>query len=92
MELAVRPEDLHAAAVALSTCAHRLDEAHDTFARAAAGAVPELGRRAVAAAGTATAHAQDAVATIADDVTQLARALRLLADLYDEVDRHAVGR
>ena len=91
MELAVKPEDLHAAAVALSACAHRLEEACEQFAGAAAREVPELGREAVAAAGTSAARAQQAVTTIADDVAQLARALKLLAVLYDEVDRRAVG-
>jgi hypothetical protein len=91
VELAVKPEDLHAAAVALSACAHRLEEACDAFAGAAAREVPELGREAVAAAGTSAARAQHAVTTIADDVAQLARALKLLAAFYGDVDRHAVG-
>ena len=91
MELTVTPADLHAAAVALSACAHRLDDAVDAFARAAAREVPSLGREAVEAAGTSAGRAQTAVGTIASDVEQLARALRVLAVLYAEVDSGAVG-
>ena len=92
MELAVTPEDLSAAAAALSACARRLDEARDAFARTAAREVPELGREAVAAAGESASRAQRAVTTIADDVDQLARALRVLAHVYAQVDRGAVRR
>jgi uncharacterized protein YukE len=91
VELTVTPADLHAASVALSACARRLDDALDGFARAAAREVPSLGREAVEAAGTSAARARSAVGTIASDVEQLARALRVLAALYAEVDRGAVG-
>ena len=90
VELAVTPEDLSAAAAALATCSQRIEQARDAFARAAARDVPELGREAVAAAGESAARARQAGSTIADDVDQLARALRLLAHLYAQVDRAAV--
>jgi uncharacterized protein YukE len=92
VELAVTPEDLSAAAAALAGCARRIEEARDAFARAAARDVPQLGREAVTAAGQSAARAQSAVTTIADDVDQLARALRVLAHLYAEVDRRAVHK
>jgi len=91
VELAVKPEDLHAAAVALSACARRLDEARSAFAGAAAREVPSLGREAVEAAATSASRAEQAVRTIGEDIDELARALRLLALLYDELDRGAVG-
>lgn len=92
MELAVTPEDLSAAAAALTGCARRLEQAQESFARAAARDVPELGREAVAAAGESARRAQGAVTTIADDVDQLARALRMLAHVYAQVDRGAVHK
>jgi uncharacterized protein YukE len=92
VELAVTPEDLSAAAAALASCSDRIEQAGAAFARAAARDVPELGREAVSAAGESAARAQQAVATIAEDVDQLARALRVLAHLYAEVDRRAVRR
>jgi hypothetical protein len=90
VELAVTPEDLASAAAALARCSQRVEEAREAFARAAARDVPELGREAVTAAGQSAARAQGAVATIADDVGQLARALRVLAHLYAQVDHAAV--
>ena len=66
--------------------------ARAAFARAAARDVPELGQQAVEAAAQSAARAEQAVATIADDVDQLARALRVLAHVYAEVDRHAVRK
>lgn len=92
MELAVTPEDLAAAAAALTSCARRLEQAQESFARAASREVPELGREAVGAAGESARRAQGAVGTIAHDVEQLARALRLLAHVYAEVDRGAVHK
>lgn len=92
MELAVTPEDLSAAAAALASCSRRLEEAKESFARAAAREVPELGREALSAAGESARRAQSAVGTIADDVDQLARALRLLAQVYAQVDRGAVHK
>src|SRR4029079_3611344 len=84
------PEDLSAAAASLTSCARRLEEARQSFARAAAREVPELGREALAAAGESVRRAEGAVTTIADDVEQLARALRVLAHVYAQVDRGAV--
>jgi len=92
VELAVRPEDLHAAAVSLAACARRLDEAREAFARAAAREVPSLGQAAVEAAATSAGRASQAVEIIGHDIDELGRALRLLAALYDEVDRGAVGK
>jgi hypothetical protein len=91
VELAVKPEDLHAAAVSLASCARRLDEARESFAGAAAREIPSLGLEAVEAAATSAGRAQQAIAIIGQDIDELARALRLLAVLYDEVDRRAVG-
>jgi uncharacterized protein YukE len=90
VELAVTPEDLSTAAAALASCSDRVEQAREAFARAAARDVPELGREAVSAAGESAARAQRAVATIAHDVDELARALRALAHLYAQVDRRAV--
>lgn len=92
VELAVKPDDLHAAAVSLSACARQLDEAREAFGRTAARDVPLLGREAVEAAATSAGRASQAVAIIGDDIDELARALRSLAVLYDEVDRAAVGK
>jgi uncharacterized protein YukE len=92
VELAVTPEDLSAAAASLTGCSQRIEQARAAFSRAAAQNVPELGQEAVTAAGESAARAQQAVATIADDVDQLARALRVLAHLYAQVDRGAVHR
>lgn len=92
MELAVTPEDLSAAAAALVACSRRIEEAREAFARAAARDVGQLGREAVGAAGQSATRAEHAVATIADDIDQLARALRLLAHLYAAVDRGAVHK
>jgi uncharacterized protein YukE len=92
VKLAVSPEDLSAAAAALAGCSHRLDDARAAFARAAAADVPELGRAAVSAAGESAARAERAVATIAHDLDELARALRMLAHVYAQVDRTAVHR
>lgn len=92
MKLAVSPEDLSAAASALAGCSARLDEARAVFARSAAAHVPELGQQAVAAAGQSAARAESAVATIAQDLDELARALRMLAHLYAELDRGMVHR
>ena len=92
MELAVTPEDLSAAAVALAGCSQRIEHAREAFTRAAARDVPELGQAAVAAAEESAARAQKAVDTIAADVDQLARALRVLAHLYRQLDRGAVHK
>ena len=92
VELAVTPEDLSAAAAALTSCSRRLEEARESFARTAAREVPELGREALGAAGESARRAQGAVETIADDVEQLARALRVLAHAYAQVDRGAVHK
>lgn len=92
MELTVAPEDLHAAAVALAACARHIDAAVDAFARASARAVPDLGRHATAAAGDAADRAQCAAATVATDVDEVARALRVLAQVYADTDRDAVHR
>jgi uncharacterized protein YukE len=92
VELAVTPEDLSAAAAVLAGCSRRIEESRAAFARAAARDVPELGRQAVAAAAESARRAQAAVSTIADDVDQLAHALRVLAHVYAQVDRGAVHK
>jgi hypothetical protein len=90
MELAIRPADLHAAAVLLTSCAGRLDDAGLTFARRAQHEVPALGMKTLPAAARATAATDRAIEVIAADITALARALDRLAEHYPRVDAGAV--
>jgi hypothetical protein len=90
MKLAIRPEDLHAAGLALSACANRLDDHGLTFARHATRDAPSLGIKTFPAAIRGIQAAEHAVAVLAADVSALARALDLLAVHYPHVDRSAV--
>jgi hypothetical protein len=90
MKLAIRPEELRAAALALSTCATRLDDHALTFARHATHDAPSLGTKAFPAAIRGIQAAEHAVAVLAADIGALARALDLLAAHYPQVDRSAV--
>jgi hypothetical protein len=92
MELAVRPDDLHAAAVALFACASRLEDAAEGFVRAAHRDVLHLGLKAMPAAGRALSATDHALDTLRGDITALSRALDRLANLYPAVDRGAVSR
>jgi hypothetical protein len=90
MKLAIRPEELHAAALALSTCASRLDDQALTFARHATRDAPSLGTKAFPATIRGIQAAEHALAVLVDDVTALAKALDELAHHYPHVDRRAL--
>lgn len=92
MQLTVRPHDLHRASLVLTSVAGRLDDAATDFDRRIAPDVPELGREAAAAAARSAAAVVQAVDVVADDVRQVARALRLLAEAYPQLDSTAVPR
>jgi hypothetical protein len=89
MELTVSPDDLHAAAASVSSCAHRLASARAAFVLASAGAVPVLGPHASGTAGDASDAAEAATEVVVEDIRHLAQALRVLARVYDHVDRVA---
>ena len=92
MELAIRPDDLRAAAAALSSCATRLEAAAAGFARQANHRVFDLGMKSGIAAAVAVTETERAVATLHTDITALARALDTLSQAYPRVDRTAVQR
>ncbi|MBV9486754.1 MAG: hypothetical protein JO246_11930 [Frankiaceae bacterium] len=90
MELRIRPDDLRAAAVALSAAARRLELATLDFEHVAVANAVDLGMRTfgVTTRGiTATSHAVGAVAI---DVRRLAQALAALAEHYPAVDDAAI--
>jgi hypothetical protein len=90
MKLAIRPEELHAAALALSTCATRLDEHALTFARHAIHDAPALGMKTLPAAIHGIQATEHPLSVLAADISALARALDVLAAHYPSVDRSAV--
>jgi hypothetical protein len=90
MELAIRPEDLHAAAVALLGCSARLDDAERAFARRARIDVPGLGVRAESAGLRGAAATEHAADILSGDLRRLAHALAALAHHYPQVDSTAV--
>jgi hypothetical protein len=90
MELVIRPDDLRAAAAALSACAARLEGAAIRFGRQANHRVFDLGVKSGIAAARAVSETEHGVATLHTDITALARALDTLAQAYPEVDRTAV--
>jgi hypothetical protein len=92
MELTVSPDDLHAAAVAIASCASRLESAREAFVALATGAVPALGPQASDAAGRGSQATEAATEVVVDDVRHLATALRVLAHVYERVDATAVSR
>jgi hypothetical protein len=92
MELTVSPDDLHAAAAAISSCAGRLESARDGFVALAIGAVPALGPHASDAAGSGSRATAAATEVVVDDIRHLATALRVLAHVYERVDATAVKR
>jgi hypothetical protein len=92
MDLAIRPEDLYAASVALSACSSRLDDAALTFARSAQADVPEIGVKAAEAVGHGVIAAEHAIQVISTDIDKLAHALAALAQFYPRVDAAAVSR
>jgi uncharacterized protein YukE len=89
MQLSVDTESLRAAAAALDACARRLDGDAQSFRLAASRAVPDVGREAVTAAGQSSEQAVAAARTLVADLDQLARALRLLSELYAAADAGA---
>lgn len=90
MELAIRPDDLYAASVALSACSSRLDDAALSFARAAQIDVPSVGVKAADAVDRGVVAAEAAMQVVSLDVERLANALAALAHLYPRVDNTAV--
>lgn len=92
MELAIRPDDLYAASVALSACGSRLDDAALSFARSAQIDVPAVGVKAAEAVGRGVIAAEDAIQVVSTDIHRLANALASLAHHYPRVDATAVRR
>jgi hypothetical protein len=92
MELSVSPDDLHAAAAAIASCAGRLESARDSFVALATGAVPALGPHASEAAARGSQAASAATEVVVDDLRHLSSALRVLAHVYERVDATAVSR
>jgi hypothetical protein len=92
MELTVSPDDLHAAAVAVDGCAHRLESARADFVSVSVGVIPDLGPHAAATAEGASQAAAQATEVVADDIRHLAAALRVLAQVYERLDATAVPR
>jgi hypothetical protein len=90
MELAIQPEDLRAAAAALSGCAARLEDAALSFDRTARHNLADLGFKAIVATGRALTATDHAVQTLHTDIIALAHALESLSQLYPHVDRAAV--
>jgi hypothetical protein len=90
MELAIRPAELHAAAVALAACAARLDDAALTFARSVQADLPELGMKALAASARGVSATEQAVQVLGSDIHRLSLALQGLAQHYPRVDETAV--
>jgi hypothetical protein len=90
MELAVRPDDLHAAAFALLSCSARLDDAALGFARSVQPDLREIGIKAAITAGEGVVATERATAVLSTDVNQLAHALAALAHHYPRVDATAV--
>jgi hypothetical protein len=91
MELTVAPDDLHAAAAAISRCAGQLESARHVFVSVATAAVPALGPHASDAAGRGSQAAEIAAEVVVDDVRHLAAALRVLAQVYARVDASALA-
>jgi hypothetical protein len=90
MELAIRPDDLFAASVALSACSSRLDDAALSFARAAQIDVPSVGVKAAHAVDRGVIAAEAAMRVVGLDIERLATALAALAHHYPQVDTTAV--
>jgi hypothetical protein len=92
MELAIRPDDLYAASVALSACSATLGDAASAFARSAQIDVPSVGVKAAEAVGRGVVAAEDAIQVMSTDIERLAAALASLAHHYPRVDATAVRR
>jgi hypothetical protein len=92
MDLAIRPDDLYAASVALAQCGAELDAAALTFAQRGQADLPDLGSNAATATTRAIVEAEHGVQTISSDIARLAHALAGLAHHYPRVDGTAVSR
>jgi hypothetical protein len=92
MELAIRHDDLHAAAMALAGVTARLTEAGSTFSQRARVDVPEIGADAAAATTRGASRAAHAVEVITIDLDHVARALAALAQTYPRLDATAMSR
>jgi hypothetical protein len=90
MEIAIRPDDLHAAALALSTAAARLDDAALSFGRGVQPELPELGMNAAVAGARGMVASEHAVQVLGKDISRLAQALHHLAQHYPRVDATAL--
>jgi hypothetical protein len=90
MEIAIRPDDLQAAALALSSASARLDDAALTFARAIQHDLPQLGIQAAVAGARGLVAAEHAVQILGVDISRLAQALHGVAQHYPRVDVTAV--
>lgn len=92
MELVIRPDDLAAAALALTRCGEQLDDAGLTFARRAQSELPDVGAKAAEATARAIVITERALQTVSTDIDRLAHALAALARHYHQVDDIAVSR
>jgi hypothetical protein len=92
MELAIRPDDLYAASVALSSASTRLEEAALTFARRAQTDAPAVGVKAAEAVSRGAIAAEQAIGVVSTDIARLAAALASLAHHYPRVDATALRR
>jgi hypothetical protein len=91
MEIRIHPADLLGAAAALVTAAHQLESASLEFRRRACEQIPDLGLRTGEATAQGVVATDHAVEAFADDLVQLAHAIRGLAAHYPQVDRSAVA-
>ncbi|HEX3823426.1 MAG TPA: hypothetical protein VHV79_03045 [Mycobacteriales bacterium] len=92
MELSIRPDDLYAAAVALSACSNRLSDAALSLARDGQLDLSAVGVRSAEAVGRGVVAAEEAIHLVATDVERLGSALASLARHYPHVDASAVRR
>ena len=92
MELAVRPDDLGAAAAALRRLADDLDASARRFEAAAAQSLPMLGARAVPAADGAVRAAGAAVAGLGRDYLTAAGGLLRIGAAYADIDARLLRR
>jgi hypothetical protein len=90
MELAVRPDDLAAAAVALNGCSARLQDAVETFVHRAQSDLPDIGTDTAQATGRGVTTATREARIITTDINQVAKALVALAHGYRAIDRAAI--
>jgi hypothetical protein len=90
MELAVRPDDLAAAAVALTGCSARLQDAIETFVQRAHSDLPDIGADTAEAARRGVTTATREAQVVSTDINQVTKALVALALGYHAIDRAAM--